>query len=184
MLSVVQIAAIAAVGLTTRASFADHYFVPSASMEPTVLVGDHIFVNKAAYGLRIPLTEQWLATFQMPSRGDVVVLEPNEPGEANVLLKRVVAVGGDVVEVRDGHVSIDGRPSTDERRRAATQLRSEDGGPDFGPVRVPDGKLLVLGDNRGNSRDGRMFGWIDRRQVLGRAVAVVGRDGGLTYTPL
>src|SRR6266498_2481582 len=125
--SLVQVAAIAAVGVTTRASFADHYFVPSGSMEPTVLVGDRIFVNKAAYGLRVPLTEQWLATFGAPSRGDVIILKADQP---EVLLKRVVAVGGDVVEVRDGHVLID------DVAMAEPAVRSDDGGPDFGPVQV------------------------------------------------
>jgi signal peptidase I len=176
--SLVQIGTIAAIGLTTRASFADHYFVPSGSMEPTVHTGDHIFVNKAAYGLRLPFTKQWVTTFKTPVRGDVVILEADGP---DVLLKRVAAVGGDVVEVREGHVQIDGH-RVDESMFANDS--AGDGGPDFGPVRVPDGKLLVLGDNRGNSRDGRTFGWIDRTQVLGRATAVIGRDHRVIYRAL
>lgn len=170
-----QLGAIGAIGFTTRASFADQYFVPSGSMEPTVLVGDRIVVNKAAYGLRIPLTWRWLATFHAPQRGDVVVLQADS---SDVLLKRVVAVGGDIVEVRAGHVRIDGVSSSEPRNP------SSDGGPDFGPAIVPEGKLLVLGDNRGNSRDGRAFGWVDRTHVLGRAFAVVVRDGTPTYDPL
>jgi signal peptidase I len=174
---VLQIAAISAVTLATRASFADHYRVPTGSMEPTVLVDDHIFVSKIAYGLRVPLTDTWIATYGAPARGDVVVLEADEPV---VLLKRVAAVGGDLVEVKDGHVRIDGCSVSEPN----VKVEPGESGPDFGPVRVPAGKLLVLGDNRGNSRDGRTFGWVDRTRVLGRAVAVIGRDGKPAFTRL
>lgn len=142
-------------------------------MEPTVHVDDHVLVVKAAYGLRLPLTTSYVARFGEPARGDVVVLEGVEDPPI-VLLKRVVAVGGDRVEVKDGHVFIDGR-LTDARAA---------GGPDFGPSRVPDSEVLVLGDNRGNSRDGRTFGFVSRDRVLGRVVAIVGRDGSLVYEPL
>jgi signal peptidase I len=173
--ALVQVAIVAAVAFATRASFADQYTVPSGSMEPTIHVGDRIVVNKAAYGVRVPLTHVWLARFDPPRRGDVVVLDADGP---DVLLKRVVAVGGDRVEVREGHLSIDGAPVADPA------IPPDPGGPDFGPAVVPDGKLFVLGDNRGNSRDGRAFGWIDRERVLGHARAVVARDGHLSYSPL
>jgi signal peptidase I len=190
--AVLQLASAAAVALTARASLADHYRVPSGSMEPTVHVGDHIVVAKAAYGLRLPLTDTYLLHFAAPARGDVVVLEPPEgDGEAKsahpggtdaigaVLLKRVVAVEGDLVEVRDGRVSIDGREVPEARISLDAGF-----GPDLGPVRVPAGKVLVLGDNRGNSRDGRAFGWVDRERVLGRAVRVIARDGHPSLLPL
>src|SRR5580698_4669975 len=93
----VSILAAAAVVLVARASFADHYRVPSGSMEPTVVVGDQICVNKAAYGLRIPGSETYVLSGEGPSRGDVVVL--SSPADGEVLLKRVVAVPGDVVQV-------------------------------------------------------------------------------------
>jgi signal peptidase I len=173
----IQLATLAAVALTARASFADHYRVPSGSMEPTVHTGDHIAVAKAAYGLRVPLTKVWLARFGHPARGEVVVLESPEDGE--VLLKRAVAVSGDVVEVRDGRVLLQGR-AVDEPWVSVEM----GGGPDFGPLRVPEGTLLVLGDNRGNSKDSRMLGLIDEARVLGRAIAVVSRDGRLAYRPL
>src|SRR5262245_47749050 len=91
------IAAAAAVVLVGRSSLADHYHVPTGSMLPTVLENDHIFVNKAAYSLRLPFSHVELAEFGGPERGDVVVLESPESGI--VLLKRVVAVPGDVVRV-------------------------------------------------------------------------------------
>jgi signal peptidase I len=183
-----QVASAAAVAFTARASLADHYRVPSGSMEPTVHVGDHIVVSKAAYGLRLPMTDRYVVRFAGPARGDVVVLEPQGDAAPSavdadvvgaVLLKRVVAVEGDLVEVRDGRVRIDGRDAPE-----ATISLAAGGGPDLGPVRVPTGKVLVLGDNRGNSRDGRAFGWVDRAQVLGRAVRVIARDGRLSMLPL
>jgi signal peptidase I len=186
--TVLQITSAAAIAFTARASLADHYRVPSGSMEPTVHVGDRIVVSKAAYGLRIPMTDTYLVHFAAPARGDVVVLEPpdDEAKSAtdadvigSVLLKRVVAVEGDLVEVKDGHVLIDGREVPEARITL-----DAGGGPDLGPVRVPRGKVLLLGDNRGNSRDGRTFGFVDRERVLGRAVSVVARDGHLSLLPL
>jgi signal peptidase I len=125
----------------------------------------------------VPLTDKWIVRFGDPARGEVVVLESPENG--NVLLKRVVAVAGDVVEVRDGRVIIGHRPIDEPWASLAMG-----GGPDLAPVTVPKGKLLVLGDNRGNSHDGRALGFIDENVVLGRAFAVVSRDGRLFYEPL
>jgi signal peptidase I len=171
--SFVQLAVFVAVSFAVRASFADHYRVPSSSMEPTVMVGDHVIVNKAAYGIRVPTTTTYLVRLAEPARGDVVVLEGVEDPPI-VLLKRVVAIGGDDVEVKDGHVFIDG---------VVTDARAT-GGPDFGPARVPDGSVLVLGDNRSNSRDGRTFGFVTRDRVLGRVSAVITLDGPLVYDAL
>jgi signal peptidase I len=181
-----------AVVLVARASFADHYRVPSGSMEPTVLVGDQICVNKAAYGLRVPGSETYLLSREGPARGDVVVLA--SPTDGEVLLKRVVAVPGDVVEVLHGRVWTDGVPAPVREVDGGTfeelggrehALSSEyGGGPDFGPTRVPEGSYLVLGDNRGNSRDGRYFGWVASKAVLGKAVAVCIHDGKPTWKTL
>ena len=186
--TLLQVVSAAAVAFTARASLADHYRVPSGSMEPNVHVGDHIVVAKAAYGLRLPLTESYLFHFRAPARGDVVVIEPPDAESKHamesdvvgaVLLKRIVAVEGDLVEVRNGHVTIDGK-ANDE----ATLSLEAGGGPDYGPVRVPKGKVLLLGDNRGNSRDGRTFGFVDRERVLGHAFAIIVRDGRVTYDSL
>lgn len=176
--TVLQCAAIAAALLTTRASLADHYRVPSGSMEPTIHTGDHILVEKVAYGVRVPLTDIWLTRFAAPKRGDVVVLSSPEDGET-VLLKRIAAVEGETVEVSRGRVSIAGHTLDEPWASLAAG-----GGPDFGPVVVPTGKVLVLGDNRGNSHDGRDIGWVDTRHVLGRAIAVVARDGRPSYEGL
>jgi signal peptidase I len=189
---VVSVLAAAAVVMVARASFADHYKVPSGSMEPTVEVGDQICVNKAAYGVRLPASETYVVRGTAPARGDVVVLA--SPADGEVLLKRVVAVPGDLVEVHDGHVSIDGVEAPVSEKDGATlealggrthALGTDaGGGPDFGPTRVPAGSFLVLGDNRGNSRDGRFFGWVARGAIFGRAVAVCLHDGAPSWRPL
>ncbi len=157
--------------LAARSSLADHYRVPSGSMRPTVHEEDHILVNKLAYGLRVPLTHVLLASFAPPARGDVVVLDSPEDG--TVLLKRVVAVPGDLVEVSQGEIWIDDKRAS---RRYSIDLE-HGGGPSFGPTRIPPDDFLVLGDNRGDSRDGRFFGWVRRDRILGKAVAICARDG-------
>lgn len=173
-----------AVVLVARASFADHYVVPSGSMEPTVQIGDRIFVDKMAYGLRVPFTQTYLVRGAEPACGDVVVLA--SPADGDILLKRVVAVPGDVVQILEGRVTINGEavPVNDAAGLTFEELGGRrhalgteyGGGPDFGPTRVPARKVLVLGDNRGNSRDGRSFGWVDRDAVLGKAVSIYLRE--------
>jgi signal peptidase I len=108
----------------------------------------------------------------------VVVLSSPEDGA--VLLKRVVAVGGDVVGVRDGRVELSAGPSSSVSSREGRDFVpsvDQGGGPDLPATRVPDGFVLVLGDNRGNSRDGRTFGFVSADALLGRAMLVVGRRG-------
>lgn len=176
------------VALSARASLADHYVVPTGSMIPTVHEGDRVFVSKAAYGFRIPLSATWLARWSQPERGDVVVLQ--SPVEDVVLLKRVVAVGGDEVRVQGGRLFLNGKPvvtsDTEEQLGGKTHKLSlkSGGGPDFGPENVPKGMVLVMGDNRGNSKDGRMFGFVDERTVLGKAVSIYLRDGSLVWDEL
>lgn len=184
----ISLVAFLAVALTARASLADHYVVPTGSMIPTVHEGDRVFVSKAAYGLRFPMSRVWLWRWSEPHRGDVVVLE--SPAEDVILLKRVVALPGDTVEVRAGRLILNGTKvlSTDDQETLDGKKHSlslaSGGGPDFGPKEVPAGKVLVMGDNRGNSRDGRMFGFVEEDAVLGRAVAVYSRDSSLTWDKL
>ncbi len=186
-----SILATAGMVFITRSSLADHYRVPTGSMEPTVQVGDHIVVSKMAYGLRVPLTHVQMATFGAPARGDVIVLESPESGI--VLLKRVVAVGGDKVAVNDGIVTINGAvqgTSYLEGGQLAESLGGKVhplgslGGSELEETLVPAGQLLVMGDNRGNSHDGRDFGFVSTDRVLGRAIAVFMREGSLGWKSL
>jgi signal peptidase I len=187
----VQVATIGALLCGARASLADHYRVPTGSMEPTVAVDDQVCVNKLAYGLRVPASEVYVVHGHGPARGDVVVLD--SPVDGTVLLKRVVAVPGDVVAVVHGQVVIGGVPvplrpgdaGPVEELGKPHRLGTEyGGGPDLPPVVVPAGRYLVLGDNRGNSADGRYFGWVSGDAILGRAEAVCLHAGRPAWTPL
>ncbi|HMG52732.1 MAG TPA: signal peptidase I [Kofleriaceae bacterium] len=179
------VAAFALVLMSARSTLADHYQVPTGSMQPSVEIDDHIVVNKAAYGLRVPFTGAYLARFGGPAVGDVVVLD--SPEDSRVLLKRVVGVPGTRVEVRGGRLRIDGELAPVDRRADGLheQLGGHDhalrltagGGPDWGPATIPEGRYLVMGDNRGDSRDGRSFGLVARDAILGRAMGVVWRGG-------
>ena len=185
--------AILLVPLAARASLVDHYKVPSGSMRPTVEIGDRVFVNKAAYGFRLPLASWYLLETSDPARGEVVVLSSPEDADI-VLLKRVVAVPGDAVEIRRGRIYLGGEaaPVSEEGDVILESLGDithelrlkSGGGPDFGPMTLPERKFLVVGDNRGDSRDGRAFGLVDRDAFLGRAKGVVLRKGRLTWQPL
>lgn len=185
--------AIVLVPFAARASFVDHYKVPTGSMRPTVEVGDRVFVNKAAYGFRLPLASSYLLETSHPDRGDVVVLRSPEDADV-VLLKRVVAIPGDLVEIRHGRIYLDGEaaPVSSEGDVLLESLGAAKhalrlgmgGGPDFGPTTLPPRKYLVVGDNRGDSRDGRVFGLVDRDGFLGHAKSVVLRQGRLTWHPL
>jgi signal peptidase I len=171
-----SVAVVVGLTLMARSSLADHYSVPSGSMRPTVEIGDRIVVDKSAYGVRLPWSSVWLGEVQSPARGDVVVLASPENGK--VLLKRVVAVAGDRVAVLDGNVYLGGARVVEAHRKLPGA------GPAMPSTEVPAEQLLVMGDNRGNSHDGRSFGLVHERAVLGRAIAVFMRDGQLSWLPL
>ena len=168
---------------TARAAFANHYQVPSGSMQPTLQPGDRVAVDMSAYGLRVPFTRHVLVQRGVPRRGDVAVF--NSPADGVRLIKRVVAVAGDHVRLRDGRLTIndvplaldDGAPVEDFGTRLARLDLADGGGPDIPGVVVPPGHVLVLGDHRGRSADGRWFGFVEADALYGRAVAVYWRRG-------
>ena len=171
-----------------RSSLADHYYVPSGSMQYTLMDHDRVIVNKMAYGFRVPLTKIDIFGSSTPTRGDIAVFDSPEEGHVR-LIKRIVAIGGDRVSVKNGQLSINGEPLGDRRvehfgEREALLNLSSGGGPDYEGV-VPPGMVLAMGDHRGNSNDGRKFGLIDERELFGRAVAIYYRRGeGFTWMPL
>lgn len=161
-----------------RSSLADHYHVPSGSMEYTLVPGDRVVVDKTAYGVRIPFTKIDLFGAATPQAGDIAVFDSPESGI--LLIKRIVALGGDRVELVDGNLQVNekplalpGRPLLETYSDRIAELNLNDGGgPNLRGLQIPDGQVLALGDHRGNSRDGRYFGLIDERELYGRAVAV------------
>lgn len=187
-----SVVAAAVVALAARSSMADHYIVPSGSMLPTVREGDRIFVNKLAYGFRLPFTQVYIIEAEGPHQGDVVVLVSPEGG--TVLLKRVVAAPGDRVEIIEGSVILNGTHIPlrrvegrliEELGRSLHPIRiSNGGGPDYGPTVIPEGMYLVMGDNRGDSHDSRTFGLVERRAILGRALGSFYSGGELTWRQL
>src|SRR5262245_54663994 len=169
---VVSLAIVLAAVTAARSSLADHYYVPSGSMENSLVPGDRVFVDKTAYGFRIPLTKIDLFGARTPQRGEIAVFD--SPRDGTRLIKRIVAVGGDVVTLVDGRLSINGKPLGDEHLehfgpRDALLNLDDGGGPNYESV-IPEGMVLAIGDHRGNSLDGRFFGPISERELFGRAV--------------
>ena len=174
-----------------RSSLADHYYVPSGSMENTLFAGDRVVVDKTAYGWRIPYTKIDLVDRARPQPGEVAVFD--SPADGVLLIKRIVAVGGQVVSLRDGHLIVDGValesagvPTSEQFGERVVELNLADGGgPPIDRLVVPPGKLLAIGDHRGNSLDARYWGVIDERELYGRAVAIYFRKGdGFVWKPL
>ncbi len=168
--------------LAGRSTLADHYYVPSGSMLETLQIGDRVFVDKRAYGFRIPFTRIQLTDGDPVARGDIVIFD--SPRDGKRLIKRIVAVGGDEVLIQGGLLTINGErlgsaenPLLEIMDGKAVQVNLSRGGGAEVSGTVPDGMVLAVGDNRGNSIDGRAFGPVPEDEVYGRAVAVYYRRG-------
>lgn len=175
-----------------RLAVADWNPIPSGSMRPTLLEGDVVLVNRLAYDLKLPLTDVVVAPLGEPQRGDVVTF--TSPKDGVRMIKRLVAVPGDVVEMRNEVLYLNGvaadyldpvavsepleggqTPAIQARERVAGHARAVQVLPElnalrsFGPVLVPSGQYFFLGDNRDNSADSRYIGMVPRHLLIGRA---------------
>ncbi len=181
-----------------RSSLADWNDVPTGSMKPTILEGDRVFVNKLAYDLKVPFTTWHIAEWSNPRRGEIVVFY--SPYDEKRLVKRVVGLPGDTLELRHNTLILNGQPV--EYKSIAEELLKDvapvdlathvfaseqlpgqthpvAGYPaaralrDFGPIRVPEGHYFMMGDNRDDSFDSRYYGAVERKRIVGHATAVV-----------
>jgi signal peptidase I len=145
--------------------------IPTGSMEPTVLLGDRVIFNMAAYGLRSPIDGRKLLTFGSPSRGELVAYK--SPADRNTIyLHRIIAIAGERVEIRRRNVYVNDRPLDEpyaHHLELAGSLATRD---EWGPQIVPEGHVFILGDNRENARDSRFLGFVPTEDVLGRAACV------------
>ena len=155
-----------------RSSVVEAFWVPSGSMLPTIQIGDHLFVNKLAYGVHVPFTSLELAHWRGLHRGDIIVFV--SPVQRNMdLIKRVIAVAGDTVEIRSKTLYINGEAVPDPHATyTEPNVRNRAPRDNFGPVTVPPGKFFVMGDNRDQSYDSRYWGFADERDIKGQATFI------------
>lgn len=181
--------------ILVRSALADYYTVPTSSMYPTLLEGDRVICNRIAYDIKLPFTDVVLKHIADPERGDVVTFSSPEDGTR--LIKRLIALPGDTVEMRDERLFINGQAAnyqalelndpdhlTPGREYPGKQLvfqeqlhtlshkmivmPEREAMRNFGPIKVPEGQYLMLGDNRDNSKDSRFIGLVKRELITGR----------------
>ncbi len=157
--------------LFIRTFIVQAFKIPSGSMLETLQIGDHVLVSKFIYGIKMPFTGKVLIPIKEPKRGDIIVFKfPQDPSVDYI--KRVIAVGGETVEIKNKKVFINGKLlANDHGQFTDPEIKPAIEGPrdNYGPVTVPDGKLFVMGDNRDNSFDGRFWGFVDLDAVRGKA---------------
>ncbi|MFZ4438272.1 MAG: signal peptidase I [Syntrophales bacterium] len=150
------------------------YKIPSGSMKPTLLIGDHILVSKFNYGIKLPLIRSTLIPFGTPKRGDIIVFIYPEDRSKD-FIKRLVGLPGDTIEIRNKNILLNGLSWNDTHGVHVDSLiipGSVQPRDNFGPVTVPEGSLFVMGDNRDESYDSRFWGFVPMKDVLGKALVI------------
>lgn len=162
----------AIIALIVRSFFLQAFKIPSSSMEPTLLIGDHLLVNRLSYVAKVPFTDIVLFHLGSPSRGDVVVFRyPMERDKD--FIKRVIATEGETVEIRDKAIFVNGNRINDPWGRyldkdiVSGYLSPKD---NLIPVKVPKDSIFVMGDNRDRSLDSRFWGFVHRDDLVGKAL--------------
>ncbi len=158
--------------LLIRTFIVQAFKIPSGSMIPTFEIGDRIFVNKFVYGARIPLTDIKLPALKQPERGDIIVfVSPEIPKKDFV--KRLIALEGEKVEIKNGNIYIDGKEiSSPVSIRSNYYYNRGDYGQNGVTITVPKDSFFVLGDNSANSRDSRYWGFVPKKNVIGKAICI------------
>lgn len=151
-----------------REFFFQPFKIPSGSMTPTLLVGDRLMVNKLRYGPKIRFTDKRLPGFLKPKRGDIVVFIFPEDRKRD-FIKRLIAFGGETVEIKDGDIYVNGKRIDDAPINKIYYYNRGEYGHEGRPIRVPEGSVYVLGDNSASSHDSRFWGFVPETSIIGRA---------------
>jgi signal peptidase I len=145
--------------------------IPSGSMLPTLLIGDHLLVNKFIYGIKIPFNGNTLVPIRNPKQGEVVVFR--FPKDRSIdYIKRVIGTPGDTIQIKNKVVFVNDKPvNIPQAHFTSSSIFDAGVSPrdNFGPILVPKDRIFVMGDNRDNSYDSRFWGFVDQKDVLGKA---------------
>lgn len=175
----------ALIALFVRSFVIQAFRIPSSSMEPTLLIGDHLLVNRLSYVAKVPFTDILLFDFGQPKRGDVIVFRYPEDRSKD-FIKRVIGIPGDTLEIRDKTIYINGKKAEDNHAFFADRLsRGRDPQKDnLAPIKVPEGSYFVMGDNRDRSLDSRFWGYVRHDDLVGRALVLYFSWNGRASNPL
>jgi signal peptidase I len=164
----------ALIALFVRGFIVQAFKIPSSSMEPTLLVGDHLLVNRLSYVTKVPFTDTVLLDLGKPARGDVVVFR-YPVDRSKDFIKRVIGVEGDVIRIKDKVIYVNGKRMNDPHAHFAEEavipgvFSQRD---NFGPVTVPKDSYFCMGDNRDRSLDSRFWGFVKKDDLVGRALII------------
>jgi signal peptidase I len=160
--------------LVLRAYVIEAFKIPSGSMIPTLVVGDHLLVNKLVYGIDLPFVEDKVLVYRNPRLYDIIVFKyPKDPDKN--FIKRVIGIEGDKLEIKDKVLYVNDQKVENPFVRHSdpgilpAKMSKRD---NFGPVTVPEGKVFVLGDNRDDSHDSRYWGFVDLSEIKGKAMFI------------
>jgi signal peptidase I len=160
------------IALFVRSVFIQAYKIPSGSMEPTLLIGDHLLVNRLSYVVKVPYFDHVIYTLGKPKRGDIIVFRYPENVKVDYI-KRVIATEGDTIEIKNKVIYINGVKMTDSwGHYQNTPPVPRDFSPkdNFGPYTVPKDAVFAMGDNRDNSADSRFWGPVRKEHLVGKAL--------------
>lgn len=162
------------IALFVRTFVVQAFKIPSGSMKETLQIGDHILVNKFIYGIKLPYFRHTIVPIGEPQRGDIVVFIYPEDRSKD-FIKRIIAVEGDRVEIRDKRIFVNGKLYKDDfgvYRDETIYPGSVQPRDNYGPVIVPEGHVFTMGDNRDHSLDSRYWGFVPQEDILGKAFVI------------
>jgi signal peptidase I len=176
----------ALIAFFVRSFIIQAFKIPSSSMEPTLLIGDHLLVNRLSYVMKVPFTDIVLFNLGDPKRGDVIVFR-YPVDRTKDFIKRVIGIPGDTVEIKDKVIYVNGKKAEDSHAYFADQmiipayLAPKDNLPAF---QVPKNSYFVMGDNRDRSLDSRFWGFVGKDDLVGRALILYFSWDGKADSPL